>query len=171
MKNAQENLKKRLRSDTIMSYIITGLIGVCAIIQVIDFFIVLDTVKIAGEAYKGTDPVMVLRDGIQLIFVAVAVLLLSLILKEIHLTGKPFSMSNVKRLRTMAGVLILGSFAGEAANLFAGLMMPPAVKAAFSGRVALGPVMVFIVFGVVCGLIAEIFHYGYTLQDDVDAIA
>jgi len=97
MKTAQNNLQKKLRSDTICNYVITALIGMISIINMADFFIVLDSVRIAGENYKGTDPRDILAEALLFAFLAAALLMLSLILGEISKTGRPFSKKNHKQ--------------------------------------------------------------------------
>lgn len=169
MKNAQSNLKRRLHGDTIANYFVTAGLAVCAVIRMINYFIVLDSVKIVGESYVGTAPASLLADAILFLLAAVAMLLLSRLLGEIHKTGKPFSQQNVKRLRGMAGVLIMASLSGEFARMITDVLASGFSEVAF--RFGTAPSLAVLVFGVVCGLVSEIFSYGCALQDDVDAIA
>jgi len=69
----------------------------------------------------------------------------------------------------MAGILILASLLPDViASMVMGFADPDALSVTFrfeAGNLAI------MVFGVVAGLISEIFRYGYQLQDDMDAIA
>jgi len=171
MKNAQNDLKKRLHSDTIITYILTAVIAVLSVVKMVHFFVVADSVRIAGEAYKGTAPGSVLSDSIILMFVAVTMLLLSLILREIHLTGKPFSKKNVNRLRGMGVLLMIAGFAPEIAKAISYMLDLNAGGASIQLPGFNGTSYCVMFFGVVCGLISEIFRYGCELQDNMDSIA
>ena len=171
MKNAQNDLKKRLHSDTILTYILTAVIAVLSVAELVHFFIVADSMRIAGEAYKGAAPHSVLSDSIILMFVAVTMLLLSLILREIHLTGKPFSKKNVNRLRGMGVLLMTAGFAPEIAKAISYMLELNTYGASIRLSAFSGTSYCIMFFGVVCGLISEIFRYGCELQDNMDSIA
>ena len=101
--------------------------------------------------------------------IAAAMRILSLVLGEIHRTGKPFSQKNINRFRAMAYILIFASIIPEAAKGLVGFADPTATYATFQLLTARSLCVMF--FGVVCGLVSEIFRYGYELQDNMDSIA
>lgn len=169
MKTAQNELKKRLHADTVSTYIITAGLVIVSIIRFANFLINLDSVKIAGEDFKGTAPEILLSDAILYIFIAVVLLLLSLILGEIHKTGRPFSKKIIGRLRAMAFVLI---FAGVIPTTTASMVCDFLDADALTFSLGFGSInLVIMAFGVVMGLISEIFKYGYELQENMDSIA
>lgn len=169
MKNAQNELKKRLHSDTIATYIITAALAVISVIRFANFLIVLDSVKIAGDNYKGTAPEILLSESILYIFIAVVLLLLSLILGEIHKTGRPFSKKAIGRLRAMAFVLIFASIIPNTASSMVCDFLDADALSFSLGFESIN--LVVMIFGVVMGLVSEIFKYGFELQENMDSIA
>ena len=169
MKTAQTSLQKRLHSDTILTYIVAGLLGLVSVISLFYFFLALDNARLAGSEYTGDAPGDILRETLLYMFIAVAMLLFSFVLREIHRTGKPFSKMNVNRFRAMAFILIFASIIPEAAKGLVGFADPTATDATFQLLNARSLCVMF--FGVVCGLVSEIFKYGYELQDSMDSIA
>jgi len=169
MNTAQTSLQKRLHSDTIFTYIIVGVMGLSSVVRLVHFFIALDNVRMAGDAYTGSVPGDLLSEALLFMFIAWAMLMLSLVLGEIHRTGKPFSQKNVNRFRAMGFILIFASIIPEAAKGLVGFADPTATYATFQLLTARSLCVMF--FGVVCGLVSEIFRYGYELQDNMDSIA
>lgn len=168
MKDAQNTLKKKLHSDTICTYIVTAMLAVCAVFKLLTFFIALDNVRIAGAEYTGTAPSAVLKDVLLFVFLTVVVLLLSLILSEIHKTAKPFSKKIINKLRAMAFILIFSSVIPNITAIASDFIDPTALRSSYKFG---ADSMSLVIFGVVVGLISEIFKYGYELQDNMDSIA
>lgn len=168
MKNAQNSLQKRLYFDTICTYIMTAGMAIIAFAKLLTFIEVVNASKIAGENYKGTAPGLILSDVVFFIFLAAIIFVFSLVLKEVHRTGRPFSEKIIKRLRVMAIMLMLASVVPEAAAMIAGFFDSNATYGLFRMEsINLG----IMAFGVVVGLISEIFKYGYELQENMDSIA
>lgn len=168
MENAQNSLQKRLYFDTLCTYIMTAGIAIVAFAKLLTFIAAVDASKIAGENYKGTAPGLILSDVVFFAFLAVTIFVFSLVLKEVHRTGRPFSEKIINRLRVMAFMLILASVVPEAAAMVFGFFDSNAAYGVFRlDSINLG----IIAFGVVVGLISEIFKYGYELQENMDSIA
>ncbi len=169
MKNAQTTLQKKLYFDTLFTYIITAGLVIISVTRFLNFLVNVDSVKIAGENFNGTAPEILLSDSILYLFIAAALFLFSLILGEIHKTGRPFSKKIIKNLRAMAFVLIFASvLPNTAASVIYGFLDPNAVSISLSFSSINLTIMVF---GVVVGLFSEIFNYGYELQENIDSIA
>jgi len=164
--NEQNNLKKRLHSDTVINAICTAGVGVTAIASFMTFLTRWDIYTQYGDVYR--DPYVELKSAIGYALLFVVMLLLSLILCEIRKTGKPFSESNINRLRGMAVVLIGMSFIPELVKMIVRFIDSNATFETFRfGFENMFP----IIMGVVVGIISEIFKYGLSLQEDSDSIA
>lgn len=167
MKNTQNSLQKRLRSDTIFTYLLTAGLAIAAIVRTIDFFTVLRTAREAGEVYDGISPGTVIEQTLLCVFAAVVMLLLSLVLGGIHSTGKPFSKNNIRLLQTIAYVLLAASIVPEVGySIFSA--WPDFEYLTF--QIDMGNIIIMF-FGATIGLISEIFKYGNDLQDNMDSIA
>lgn len=169
MKNVQNTLQKKLYSDTLFTYIITAGFAIISVIRFLNFLTNVDSVKIAGENFKGTAPEILLSDSILYLFIAAALFLFSLILSEIHKTGRPFSKKIINKLRTIAFVLI---FASIIPNTVSSMVCDFLDADALSFSLSFETInLAIMVFGVVVGLFSEIFNYGFELQENMDSIA
>ncbi len=169
MKNAQNALQKKLYFDTLFTYIITAGLAIISVARFLNFLVNVDSIKIAGENFNGTAPEILLSDSILYLFIAAALFLFSLILGEIHKTGRPFSKKIIKNLRIMAFVLIFASILpNTVSSMVCGFLDPNALSFSF-GFESIN--LAIMVFGVVTGLFSEVFKYGYELQENMDSIA
>jgi hypothetical protein len=100
--------------------------------------------------------------------ITVAQILLSVILTSIVRNGRPFIEGNVKRIRTMA-IVLLASFPLEMiASMTAGVLK----KGNSTGEIKIDFAGLMIMFiGAVIGIISEIFFYGKELEEEMDKIA
>jgi len=166
MDKKTETLKKRLQGDAACTWAIAGVIilkGFIKIFTAISGFM-------NGGTMKGSydeSPAILLGDGIREILIAIAVALLAMVLTEIMKTGRPFTKSTVKKFRIMASVIICCAVVKMLVSCVAGFFDP---QATFQLSIELLDLWYGVV-GTMIGIISEIFHYGYELQEDMDAIA
>ncbi len=169
MKNAQNALQKKIYTDTLFTYIITAGLAIISVVRFLNFLTNVDSVKIAGENFIGTAPEILLSDSILYLFIAAALFLFSLILGEIHKTGRPFSKKIIKNLRAMAFILIFASIIpNTVSSIVCGFFDADALSFSL-GFESIN--LVVMISGVVVGLFSEIFNYGFELQENMDSIA
>lgn len=161
--NISQELIKRIKSDSV----ITTFIGIgAAAISVI--FLVRFITSIIASNFTQNDIQLYASNCVEIGFVAAAILILSSILSSICKTGKPFTKANTNKFKLIAILLIISAPLAMAASVFAGFLDPTAVTSGFTFRFA---DIVIIVFGVIIGIISEIFYYGEKLEDEMDKIA
>ena len=152
MESKMNALKKRTRSDMVISFIVAALMAIPAFLQFESYF-------------KGGKDVQNLYNGMYSVIVCTVCIILGLALREVQINGKPFKKKIITMLRIIAVIVFLSGFVPAMA-------VPLAVSTgdAISFRFDVINVA-FSVLGVLIGIISEIFVYGYELQDDNDSIA
>lgn len=153
-----ESLKKRTLADTICCLVIAiASLGI-AFIEFIQY--------ITTER----DFPYHISNGIYEIMLSIILVLVSMILMDARKNEKPFSKPIIWKLRIMSVVIIIGSFMpGPIASLVDAVMSNSDLVI----EIALPQIKNFMIstFGVIIGILSEIFVYGYELQEDMDSIA
>lgn len=152
MESKREALKKRTRSDMVISFVFAVFMGVTAFSQIESY--------IMGGRNRQN-----LYNAMYSVVIGVVCIILGLILREVQLHGKPFTKKIIVMLRCVAVIVIVGGLVPAMAS--------PFVNSNGNGMSYHFDVInfAFSVLGVLIGIISEIFVYGYELQDDNDSIA
>ncbi len=152
MDNRALTLNKRLKTDRYINIVFVIVEFLIGLIQLIQFIRTGDT--------------MALRRSIHAIFGAAALFLLSLILKRIAITGKPFDTKIINLMKIIAVVIMVGGLLPPFAEGFVEVTKGNTFDLNFGDIDILIPLA-----GVIVGIISEIFVYGNELQEDNDLIA
>ena len=148
MDNRALTLNKRLKTDRYINIVFVIVEFLIGLVQLIQFIRTGDT--------------MALRRSIHAVFGAVALFLLSLILKRIAITGKPFDTKIINLMKVIAVVIMVPPFAEGFVEVTKGNTFD----------LNFGDIDILIpLAGVIVGIISEIFVYGNELQEDNDLIA
>ena len=146
------DLNKRLRSDGIASLIFAGIFFLLSCMQILNFFIQNDSIF--------------LKRGVQSLIMAIPLLLIYFIIRRTGATGKPFDDKNIRDLRIISIIVIIGGILPMAVESFVGVIIYDSV----SVEIELFDLFIPLT-GVIIGIISEIFVYGRDLQEDNDLIA
>ena len=152
METKKDALKKRTKSDMIISFFVAAFMGVAAFSQIESYFM-------------GGKDILNLYNGIYSVILCGVCIILGLILREVQLNGKPFTKKIIKMLRIIAFIVIIGGFVPAVVSIF---VSSDGATHSFHFDVIN---FAFSALGVMIGIISEMFVYGYELQDDNDSIA
>lgn len=156
-------LVKRVKSDKI----ICGMITVGTIIGAVIYLFRVITTILSGN-YEGNDLQGYVYTLTEAVCAAISLVLLCRILGEIAISGKPFTVTNVKRMRIMAVLLLASVPTAAVLTSLAGFLDPTAMSIGFI--ISFGDMMMLL-FGAIISLLSEIFHYGVKLEEEMDQIA
>ena len=151
-KEYKASLKKRTKSDMIISFFVAAFMGVVAFSQVKSYFM-------------GGKDILNLYNGMYGVILCGVCIILGLILREVQLNGKPFTKKITKMLRIIAMIVMIGGFVPAVVSPF---VNSDGTTVSFHFDVIN---FAFSALGVMIGIISEMFVYGYELQDDNDSIA
>lgn len=172
MEKSQKDLRKRIYADakiTICTAVITGIVAVLQFWHYVILWRLRNIQEKIGEYYEQEASVdMALKRAVLCLFMCVVLILFSCILNEIHKTGRPFSQKIIKRMQTMAVLLMVAAVFPDMA-----VMVVKVVTSTNTAKMNLFDYenVIPMIFGVCMGLMSEIFKYGYEIQEDIDQIA
>lgn len=149
-----EGLKKRIKADMIFTIIVAVVMLVVMISNFVSYF-----------TYDGIHSEM-LSGAIQSLVTCGGLIAISLIMVDIFRKGKPFSKSIIVKLRVLAVWIIVGAFLPNVVTFIVEILTIQEAEFSMGGRDAFVAIL-----GVIIGIVSEIFHYGYELQEDMDSIA
>ncbi|MDD6215716.1 MAG: hypothetical protein PUB28_03035 [Roseburia sp.] len=158
-----KKLIRRIRSDKIVSFIISAVFAIFACYQLFQMVVMMQAGDYGNAALQDHGVLFV-----KLSCLAVSQLLLSLVLLEIAKSGKPFGKGNVKKVRGMALVLIASYPLQMLLSLILEGMNP--ASNGFIVKIQFDDIIVLL-FGAIIGIISEIFFYGKEIEEEMDTIA
>ena len=167
--NKQNNLQKKLYGDTFLCGVITVGAAIVGIARLCSFF--------SLNARLGKDGTLedyaVLKDhldvGVTGTLLAAALVFLFLTLLEIHKTGRPFSKSICRDLRTMGWLILAAGLSRTVTDVISGFITPFNSDIYFV--LADARTLLLAVFAAVVLIFAEVVNYGCSIQEDLDSIA
>ena len=167
----QNNLKKRLRGDIIITYVLTGAVLLAGILKLIGVI-----TRIANRAGQNEAFFADLRSslgaGVSMLFIGAALIFFCLVLAQIRKTGKPFSKASVRYLRIMSLILCFAAIAPIFTDIAGGFLDPFYGVESDGFHVLIGNASLgTLIFSAVVGIVAEIANYGCGIQEDLDSIA
>lgn len=149
-----ENLKKRIAVEMICGIAVAIAMGGMAIVSIWSYI-----------ACEGTY-IETLGKAVQALVMCIVFFIIDLIMIEIVKNGKPFSKSIIIKLQILAVWIMIGAYLPDIAIFVVNMSKNSVAEIVFD------PKNVFIMlFGMIIGIISEIFYYGYELQEDMDSIA
>ena len=162
-KKISKELVKRIKSDTIINTVVAVGAFVVAILYLLRFITTL-----ISRNFESNDLQLYAENFVETGCLTASLVILSSILNGICKTGKPFTANIVKKFKAMAAVLIAAVPLAMLISGITGFLDPTALgmKATFSYADIL-----MLIFGVISGIIAEIFYYGTKLEEEMDMIA
>lgn len=150
-----EKLKKRTKSDMIISFVVSALALIGMVVQFVNYFS-------EGRVEPGY-----FKNGMYGIAIVVVTLILGFVLLDVRKNGTPFTKRVINLLRSLAVIVMITGLLPE--------MFTPIIDEARTGTIHFdifsGSNVIIIIIGVCIGIISEIFVYGYELQKDNDSIA
>ena len=158
-KKISGELVKRIKGDTFLNRVVAGVACIVAITYLLYFVTTLHSRNFESNALQ-----LYAENFVKIGCLAVSLVILSSILNEICKTSKPFTANIVKKFKVMAIVLIAA----------VPLAMLTSFISAWSGSVILTfsfSDILIMSFGVIIGIISEIFYYGTKLEEEMDKIA
>lgn len=158
-----KELVTRIKSDAVISKWIAGIAIAGAFIYLVQF-----VTTLLAKNHDGINVEAFAGNFVKFGCIAGVLVVLSVILNEICKTGKPFTVSIAKKFKVMAFVLILAVPLAILTSCIAGVFDPHVVSVNFEISFADIAIMCF---GVIVGIISEIFHYGVKLEDEMEMIA
>lgn len=154
-KKISEELVKRIRSDTLLSRVVAGVVCIVAITYLLYF-----VTTLLSRNFESNSLQLYAENFMKIGCLAISLVILSSILNEICKTGKPFTAKNVKKFKAMAIILIAA----------VPLAMLISTITALSLTISFSDILIMI-FGAIIGIISEIFYYGTKLEEEMDKIA
>lgn len=142
-----EALNKRVRTDTLITLILSGVFAVMAVIRLVTH-----------------EPGHACSD----VFIAGIALLTGLIFTDIRKNGKPFAKSVITKMRVLAIVVICSGYVSQAVETIAAGMRS---GGSFTFRLTDASSVLIAFVGIMIGLFSEVFVYGHALQEENDLIA
>ena len=167
----QNNLKKRLRGDIIITYVFTGAVILAGILRLVGAISRIANRAGQNEAYF-TELRSAMNSSVSLLFIGAALIFFCLVLAQIQKTGKPFSKASVKYLRIMSIILCLATVAPIFTDIAASFLDPFCAVEGDGFHFIIGSIsIVTLIFSAVVAIVAEIANYGCGIQEDLDSIA
>ena len=149
-----ENLKKRITTEMICGMVVAIAMGGMALVSIWSYI-----------ACDGTY-IETLSQAIQALVICIVFIIIDLIMIEIIKNGKPFSTSSIVKLRILAVWIMIGAYLPDVVVFVVSMIKINIAEIIFDPKN-----MFIMLFGIIIGIISEIFYYGYELQEDMDSIA
>ena len=160
-KKISGELVKRIKGDTFLNRVVAGVVCIVAITYLLYFVTTLLSRNFEGNALQ-----LYAENFVKIGCLAVSLVILSSILNEICKTSKPFTANIVKKFKVMAIVLIAAVPLAMLTSFITVFRFSESVILTFSFSDIL-----IMSFGVIIGIISEIFYYGTKLEEEMDKIA
>ena len=158
-----KKLMNRVRNDKVISLILAMVFAIIAC-----YHLVQAIVAVNGDETKNIVLQSQVSQFVNLSCMAAVLLLLGLVLHDIGKNEKTFGSGNVKKVRWMA-IIFIASYPVQVVLLLI-LEMLNASFTSFSMQIQIHDLM-FMIFGVIIGIISEIFFYGKEMEEEIDTIA
>jgi len=158
----KERLLKRIKTDTICTKVVTIVVGIITGFIAIDFVTSLIKKNLGIEASS-----IILGNLVRASLLLAVFIILSKFMSDIAAKGKPFTLKNISRLRSIAIITIVCSCLPEVVSCI--FVLSNSVKAFTLTFTLVNGILMFM--GVVIGIVSEVFRYGYELEEEMDSIA
>lgn len=149
-----EKLKERITVEMICGIVIAIAMGGMALVSIWSYI-----------ACDGTY-VDTLGKAVEALVISIVFVIIDLIMAEIVKNGKPFSKSIIKKLQILAVWIMIGAYLPDIVVFVVDMSKLNVAEIVFDSK------NIFVMlFGMIIGIVSEIFYYGFELQEDVDSIA
>ena len=138
----------------------------CVVAFVLAFIKITVTVVRVFWGFDKNEPAEIIGKNVSYIFksvvVTAAIIVLALMFKGISKSGTPFKKESVRSIRAVAVLLFVNSLVGPLSQT----ITIDVLNSDFKYPFALNET--YILFGIICMFIAQLFSYGCALQEDHD---